>query len=68
MAETDLFIARGSFLTSLEGEEIQVHAGHTVVRAGHPLLAGREEMFMPLHVHYDVEQPKAAPARRRGES
>lgn len=63
MADTDLFIAKESAITSVGGEDIVIHAGHTVVRAGHPLLKGREDLFQPLFVHYDVEPTEAPPSR-----
>lgn len=58
MADTDLYIARESAITNVDGEDIVIQAGRTVVRAGHPLLKGRESMFQPLYVHYDVEPSK----------
>lgn len=35
-----------------------VHAG-TTVRVGHPLLEGRENLFSPLVVEYDVDEESA---------
>jgi hypothetical protein len=38
--------AREAFACELDGTPVVVHAGD-VVRAGHPVVAGREEMFEP---------------------
>jgi hypothetical protein len=36
-----------------------------VVRAGHPIMEGREDLFTPLMIHYDVasDAPKTAKPR-----
>lgn len=31
-----------------------------VVRAGHPIMKGREHLFTPLVVHFDMPEPEAA--------
>lgn len=61
-----IFQARESFSTILDGAPIAVVGGHTRVREGHPLLKGREHLFEPLTVDYDVEQATAAPGEKRG--
>lgn len=67
MAEADgLFICTGSFITHFDGEDRVIQAGHTVVRAGHPILQGREGMFEPLTVHYETPQPKTGRGTRPG--
>lgn len=62
----DIFVARESFSTDLDGVPVTVQKGATRVRAGHPLLQGREDLFEPITVHYDVEQATSAPGERRG--
>lgn len=62
----DIYVAKESFVTHFEGAEIIVHKGSTRVRAGHPLLKGREALFEPLKVHYDVEQATSRPGEQRG--
>jgi hypothetical protein len=49
-----------------EGEQITIPAGE-IVRAGHPLLKGREEHFEPVESfgRFDVEQATAAPGEKR---
>lgn len=62
----EIFVARQSFTTELDGVPISVYGGQTRVRAGHPLLKGREELFEPLKVHYDIEAATAGPGETRG--
>lgn len=62
-----IYVAIQSFTTLLDGAEIAVQRGRTRVREGHPLLRGREHLFEPLKVDYEVEQMTAAPGEYRGE-
>lgn len=48
-----------------EQQRAYVHKGVTRVREGHPMLEGREELFGPIDVHYDVEQATRGPGERR---
>lgn len=64
--KTDLFVAKEAFTTTLDGVEVTVKQGVTRVRAGHPLLKGREMYFEPLTVHYDIEDATARPGEARG--
>lgn len=72
MTSNDLFVAVKVAAVGFEGRTVMLEPG-MVVRAGHPLLQGREELFEPLRVDFEVEQevpkaalppaePKAAPA------
>lgn len=62
-----IYVARESFTTELaDGTPIHVRSGVTRVREGHPLLVGREELFEPMTVDYEVEQATAAPGEKRG--
>jgi hypothetical protein len=65
VADGTIYVAKESFTTILDGEAIVVQAGTTRVRAGHKLLKGRQMLFEPLLIHYDVEQATAAPAEVR---
>jgi hypothetical protein len=64
----EILIATETVLTQFEGENVYIYAGQTTVREGHPILKGREAMFVPVQVHYDLPEPepkaaaKAAPA------
>jgi hypothetical protein len=49
-----IFVAKQSFSAEVDGVPVIVSAGVTRVRAGHALLAGREALFEPITVHYDV--------------
>lgn len=63
-----IWVARESFNTNLkDGTQVTVVAGRTRVREGHELLKGREMMFEPLVVDYEIEQATAAPGEKRGE-
>lgn len=63
----DIYVAKESFTTTLDGESISVRAGVTRVRAGHPLLKGKEMFFEPMEVHYDLERATASPGEKRGQ-
>ena len=67
MGSTDIFVAKDSFSTTLDGQPVVVQKGVTRVRAGHPLLKGREMFFEPLIVQYDIERATSAPGEKRGE-
>lgn len=64
--------AKHAFGVFYEGEQIVVPEGE-VVRAGHPLMEGRDEHFAPVESFgrfagsADVEQATAAPGEKRGE-
>jgi hypothetical protein len=67
MAEPDLYIGKESATFDFEGAPIYV-GPTTVVRAGHPIMKGREDMFTPLVVHFEVaEKPAAAKAKKTAE-
>lgn len=50
----DLFVGTEPCTFDFEGSPVFIGPG-TVVRAGHPILKGREGLFKPLVVHFDVE-------------
>lgn len=68
MAKSDIYVANETFSAEVDGTPVVVHKGQTRVRAGHPLLDGREALFDRVEdeVQYDVEQATAAPGERRG--
>jgi hypothetical protein len=65
--KVDLYQANQSAATIVDGEEIWVKEGD-LVRAGHPILEGREWLFDPAedYVRFDVEQAEAKPGVKRG--
>lgn len=65
MAEGKIYVASESFV--VDGYP-PIVKGQTRVRAGHPLLAGRQMFFTPLEVHYEFETATAAPGEKRAES
>jgi len=66
MASSDIYVAKESFATELDGQSVIVQKGTTRVRAGHSLMKGRESMFELLTVQYDVEQATSKPGEQRG--
>jgi hypothetical protein len=62
----DLLMAIESFRIVLDDEVIYVKKGD-LVRAGHPLLKRRADLFKPAegYVRFDVEQATVAPGEKR---
>lgn len=58
--QPDLFRGKEPCTFDVDGSPVFI-GPDTVVRAGHPIMAGREDLFEPLVVQYDVE-PAPAPA------
>ncbi len=56
----DIFVAVESVLTQVDGENVYITAGQTA-RAGHPILVGREALFEPFKVDYDLDVPTPEP-------
>jgi hypothetical protein len=65
--KVDLYMAKESFVAVMDGDQVSVSQGD-LVRAGHPLLKGRDDLFKPAegYVRFDVEQATAAPGESRG--
>lgn len=67
----ELYVGKESMTFEFEGSPVFV-GPNTVIRAGHPIMRGREDLFVPLVVHYEVEPPKPAkvtsPARKAATS
>ncbi len=59
MVEPDLFVGKEPATFEFEGATVFIGPG-VVVRAGHPIMKGRESLFEPLTVHYDTA-PAASP-------
>ena len=54
-----LHVAKETFVTEIDGNEVVVYAGVTRVESGHPLLKGREQMFEPAEPRADLKAPRA---------
>ncbi len=67
-SEPDIYVATETFSADIGGSPQMIYKGITRVRAGHPLLKGREALFAPVEnsVDYEVEQATAAPGEKRG--
>lgn len=61
----EILIATETVLTHFEGENVYIYAGQTTARAGHPILKGRENMFAPVPVTYDLDEPEPKPPAAR---
>lgn len=59
----EILIATETVLTTFEGENVYIYAGQTTAREGHPILKGRENMFAPVPVTYDLDEPEPEPAK-----
>lgn len=60
--ESDLFVGKEPMTFEHEGSPVFIGPG-TVFRAGHPIMKGREDLFTPLVVHYDVEPAVDEPVK-----
>jgi hypothetical protein len=69
--KVDMYIATESGVTQYDGEQLSITAGD-LVRAGHPILKGREWMFKPAqpsdYIRFDYEQATDAPGETRGDA
>lgn len=62
MAVPDLYVGREPTWFEVDGQPVFI-GPNVVVRAGHPIMNGRESLFVPLTVHFDVTDPPAQAAR-----
>jgi hypothetical protein len=64
----EYYRAKEAFVTMYNGDQTSVQAGE-LVRAGHPIMKRREDLFEPVSSfgRFDVEQATAAPGEKRGE-
>jgi hypothetical protein len=62
MAKHDILVARTSGVISLDGQMMRIAKGKTTIRSGHPLLNGREHLFEPLSVTFELPVEAAAKA------
>lgn len=53
--EPDLYVGKDPATFEYEGSTVFIGPG-TVIRAGHPIMKGREHLFAPLVVHFDVAE------------
>lgn len=61
----ELYVARESFATKLDGIDVSIVAGNTIVREGHELLERFPDYFELVEAHYEVESMTAAPGEKR---
>lgn len=58
MADGRILVAATSATFTFEGRKVFLAQGRTMVREGHPILEGREGLFKPLVIDFEVEQEK----------
>lgn len=51
----DILVASATFQATVDGQEQVIVAGKTTVRAGHPLVEGFADSFVPLVPTFEVE-------------
>ena len=66
--KVDLYMANQSAATVYDGEQLWIKEGD-LVRAGHPILEGRDWLFVPAtgYVRFDIEKATADPGTKRGD-
>lgn len=64
-----VFVATETFITHVDGRQVNVVKGKTRVREGHVLLTKNPHLFKPAEdfVDFDVEDASADPGVKRGE-
>lgn len=62
--ESGLYVGKEPVMFDFEGSPVFIGPS-VVVRAGHPIMAGREDLFTPLVVHYDVAEPERPTVTRQ---
>ena len=67
-AASDIYVAAKTAVFEHDGTRVRIVGGQTTVRAGHPLLDGREELFRPLTVDYDTDGDTSTAGSGSGES
>lgn len=61
MADGAILIAAESAMFDFEGRRVFITAGKTTAREGHPVLKGREKLFRPLEVDFDLPDGGSKP-------
>lgn len=50
-----ILVAKTSAAFSFDGKSVILSAGRTTVREGHPILEGREALFEPMKVDFELD-------------
>lgn len=58
MAQGAVLVARMSAKLNWEGQPVFIAEGRTTIREGHPLLADHAELFKPLVLTFETEEPQ----------
>jgi hypothetical protein len=65
MPDADLYVSRETYIDYPSPQVPTPIPGRSIARAGHPIIARTPSMWEPLHVDYEVEQPKAKASTRK---
>ena len=69
MSAPEFYVAKEGATFDYQGGPVFLVGGQTIVRAGHPIMNGREHLFVPLNIHYDHRpepaEEKEAPAEHK---
>ena len=65
MGKDEVLVARETFSCVVDGREVLVWKGETRVRAGDPLVKGREGLFEPAESHGVADAPAVGRRRKR---
>jgi hypothetical protein len=63
MAEGAILVAAESAMFDHDGQRVFITAGKTTAREGHPILKGREKLFRPFTVDFELPSKDSSPAR-----
>jgi hypothetical protein len=63
----EILVAASSFVCTHDGKSFTFHKGVTRIRAGHPVIKGREHLFLEMDASadYDVEAATSEPGEKR---
>jgi hypothetical protein len=66
MPDAEIYMAREGYIDYPQANTPTPVAARSTARAGHPVIARTPHMWVPLTVDYEVEPPKAEPAKQTG--
>lgn len=66
--KTEMYVAVQTGFVNVDGQDLPIRAGETLVAAGHKLLKVAPDLFKPATdlIRYDVEDASATPAQKPG--
>lgn len=55
-----VFVAATTARFQFDGQPVVIAEGRTTAREGHPIMRGRESLWRPLQVTFEVDEPEEA--------